>query len=147
VAVGHSNALALAHLRIGKEDYILSAGGLLMPAKKGQQPPDLRYFKQTQNEGESATSVWSTPSIMSEREWAPALPTSAAWTRRRPCCTAYSNGRCWGLGCSPDIPLGGVFACRASNADKKTVGKSTPNDAESLPPVGRHLETFPHGGR
>jgi hypothetical protein len=37
-----------SHLRIGKEDYILSADGLLMPAKKGQQPPDLRYFKQTQ---------------------------------------------------------------------------------------------------
>jgi hypothetical protein len=35
-----------SHLRIGNEDYIMSADGLLMPAKKGQQPPDLRYFKQ-----------------------------------------------------------------------------------------------------
>jgi hypothetical protein len=33
---------------IGKENYRLSADGLLMPAKKGQAPPDLRYFKQTQ---------------------------------------------------------------------------------------------------
>src|ERR1700736_6413206 len=31
---------------IGKENYFLSADGLLMPAKKDQPPPDLRYFKQ-----------------------------------------------------------------------------------------------------
>jgi hypothetical protein len=31
---------------IGKEMYILRADGLLMPAKKDQPPPDLRYFKQ-----------------------------------------------------------------------------------------------------
>jgi hypothetical protein len=37
------------HVRIGKENYFLSADGLLMPAKKGQTPPDLRYFKQTKN--------------------------------------------------------------------------------------------------
>jgi hypothetical protein len=36
------------HVSIGKEDYMLSADGLLMPAKKDQPPPDLRYFKQTQ---------------------------------------------------------------------------------------------------
>ena len=30
---------------IGKENYFLSADGLLMPAKKDQAPPDLRYFK------------------------------------------------------------------------------------------------------
>jgi hypothetical protein len=35
------------HVRIGNEDYMLSADGLLMPAKKDQAPPDLRYFKQT----------------------------------------------------------------------------------------------------
>ncbi len=28
-------------------NYFLSADGLLMPAKKDQAPPDLRYFKQT----------------------------------------------------------------------------------------------------
>ncbi len=33
-------------VRIGKEAYYLSAEGMLMPAKKGQAPPDLRYFKQ-----------------------------------------------------------------------------------------------------
>src|SRR3984893_11652434 len=35
-------------VRIGSEAYYLSADGLLMPAKKNQTPPDLRYFKQTQ---------------------------------------------------------------------------------------------------
>ena len=33
------------HVRIGNESYMMSADGLLMPAKKGQPPPDLRYFK------------------------------------------------------------------------------------------------------
>jgi hypothetical protein len=33
---------------IGKENYLLRADGLLMPAKKDQPPPDLRYFKQPQ---------------------------------------------------------------------------------------------------
>jgi hypothetical protein len=33
---------------IGNEMYFRSGEGLLMPAKKGQEPPDLRYFKQTQ---------------------------------------------------------------------------------------------------
>jgi hypothetical protein len=35
------------HVVIGKENYFLSADGLLMPAKKDQTPPDLRYFKPT----------------------------------------------------------------------------------------------------
>ena len=34
------------HVRIGKENYMLSADGYLLPAKKGQAPPDLRYFEQ-----------------------------------------------------------------------------------------------------
>ena len=34
------------HVRIGQEVYMLSADGELMPAKKGQPPPDLKYFKQ-----------------------------------------------------------------------------------------------------
>ncbi len=34
------------HVSIGKENYFLSGDGLLMPAKKDQPPPDLRYFKQ-----------------------------------------------------------------------------------------------------
>jgi hypothetical protein len=33
------------HVKIGNENYMLGADGLLMPAKKGQKPPDLRYFK------------------------------------------------------------------------------------------------------
>jgi len=33
------------HVIIGKENYFLSADGYLMPAKKDQPPPDLRYFK------------------------------------------------------------------------------------------------------
>jgi hypothetical protein len=36
------------HVQIGKEGYYLSADGLLMPTKKDQPPPDLKYFKQTQ---------------------------------------------------------------------------------------------------
>jgi hypothetical protein len=35
------------HLFIGLEEYLLSADGKLMPAKKDQPPPDLRYFNQT----------------------------------------------------------------------------------------------------
>jgi hypothetical protein len=34
-----------AQVVIGKENYFLSADGLLMPAKKDQAAPDLRYFK------------------------------------------------------------------------------------------------------
>ena len=34
------------HVQIGKEGYMLSGDGYLMPTKKGQQPPDLKYFKQ-----------------------------------------------------------------------------------------------------
>jgi hypothetical protein len=34
------------HVRIGSEIYMLSAEGLLMPAKKNQPLPDLKYFKQ-----------------------------------------------------------------------------------------------------
>jgi hypothetical protein len=33
---------------IGKENYFFSGDGLLMPAKKDQAPPDLKYFKQSQ---------------------------------------------------------------------------------------------------
>jgi len=33
-------------VQVGKEEYILSADGLLMPSKKGQQPPNLKYFTQ-----------------------------------------------------------------------------------------------------
>jgi hypothetical protein len=36
------------HIVIGRDDYLLSADGLLMPVKKGQKPPDLRYFNQPQ---------------------------------------------------------------------------------------------------
>jgi hypothetical protein len=37
-----------AQIFIGKDNYYLSADGFLMPAKKGQAPPDLRYFNQPQ---------------------------------------------------------------------------------------------------
>ena len=37
------------HIVIGKENYFMSGDGYLMPARKNQAPPDLRYFKQTQN--------------------------------------------------------------------------------------------------
>jgi len=34
------------HVEIDKQSYMLSADGLLMPTKKDQPPPDLRYFKE-----------------------------------------------------------------------------------------------------
>ena len=33
---------------VGKETYYVSQDGFLMPVKKGQKPPDLRYFEHTQ---------------------------------------------------------------------------------------------------
>jgi hypothetical protein len=41
-------AVSNQHIVIGRDDYLLSADGLLMPVKKGQSPPDLRYFDQPQ---------------------------------------------------------------------------------------------------
>jgi hypothetical protein len=35
-------------IAIGKESYYMSADGLLMPVRKDQPPPNLRYFKQPQ---------------------------------------------------------------------------------------------------
>jgi hypothetical protein len=35
------------HVTIGNQDYVLSFDGYLMPAKKDQPPPDLKFFKQT----------------------------------------------------------------------------------------------------
>jgi hypothetical protein len=37
-----------AQVMVGKENYFLSSEGLLMPTKKDQAPPDLRYFKSSQ---------------------------------------------------------------------------------------------------
>jgi hypothetical protein len=33
-----------SHVHIGNENYMLSGDGYLMPTKKGQRPPDLKYF-------------------------------------------------------------------------------------------------------
>jgi hypothetical protein len=35
------------HVVVGKEDYMVSSDGYLMPVRKGQRPPDLRYFKRS----------------------------------------------------------------------------------------------------
>jgi hypothetical protein len=35
------------HVAIGKENYFLSADGYLMPTKRGQTPPDLKYFNRS----------------------------------------------------------------------------------------------------
>lgn len=37
------------HIKIGDETYMRSADGLIMPAKKGQKPPDLKYFNVRQD--------------------------------------------------------------------------------------------------
>jgi hypothetical protein len=39
-------AEAQVWINLGKEDYYLSSDGYLMPTKKNQAPPDLRYFNQ-----------------------------------------------------------------------------------------------------
>ena len=36
------------HVRVGTENYFISGDGFLMPARKDQLPPDLRYFKRTE---------------------------------------------------------------------------------------------------
>jgi len=36
------------HVKVGNEAYLLSADGYLMPTKKDQAPPDLKYFKPPQ---------------------------------------------------------------------------------------------------
>jgi hypothetical protein len=35
------------HVQIGKDHYMISGDGLLMPTKKDQQPPDLKYFRRS----------------------------------------------------------------------------------------------------
>jgi hypothetical protein len=35
------------HVEVGGQNFFLSADGHLMPTRKGQAPPDLRYFNQT----------------------------------------------------------------------------------------------------
>ena len=40
------------HIVIGDQNYYVSGDGYLMPARKGQQPPDLRYFKDTERCGQ-----------------------------------------------------------------------------------------------
>jgi hypothetical protein len=37
------------HVRIGAENYFIGPGGFLMPGRKGQKPPDIRYFQSSQN--------------------------------------------------------------------------------------------------
>jgi hypothetical protein len=36
------------HVQIGKDNYYVSADGFLMPVRKGQAPPDLKYFQAQQ---------------------------------------------------------------------------------------------------
>ena len=36
------------HVRIQGDNYFIGANGMLMPARKGQKPPDLKYFGQAQ---------------------------------------------------------------------------------------------------
>ena len=40
-------AEANVHVEIAGQNYFLSADGYMMPARKDQPPPDLRYFDQT----------------------------------------------------------------------------------------------------
>jgi hypothetical protein len=40
-----ADRLSTIRAAIGKDDYFASGDGYLMPVKKDQPPPDLRYFK------------------------------------------------------------------------------------------------------
>jgi hypothetical protein len=46
--VGCAENMRNSMIAIGKESYYMSADGLLMPVRKDQPPPNLRYFKQPQ---------------------------------------------------------------------------------------------------
>jgi hypothetical protein len=39
------------HVEIGKQNYMLSPDGRLMPTRKDQPPPDLRYFNRSRKQG------------------------------------------------------------------------------------------------
>jgi hypothetical protein len=39
------------HVEIGRQDYMLSREGRLMPTRKDQPPPDLRYFNRVRQPG------------------------------------------------------------------------------------------------
>jgi hypothetical protein len=39
------------HVEIGKQNYMLGPDGRLMPTRKDQPPPDLRYFNRSRKEG------------------------------------------------------------------------------------------------
>ena len=45
---GAPAARTAAYIAIGKDNYYMSGDGMLMPARRGRPPPDLRYFKQSQ---------------------------------------------------------------------------------------------------
>jgi hypothetical protein len=49
VEAGCAESMANSLIAIGKDSYYMSADGLLMPVRKNQPPPDLRYFKQPQH--------------------------------------------------------------------------------------------------
>jgi len=46
--VAHPELGHAVHVEVGGQGYFLSADGHLMPTKKDQPPPDLRYFKDAQ---------------------------------------------------------------------------------------------------
>ena len=43
---GCTESMASSLIAIGRTSYFMSADGLLMPVRKDQPPPDMRYFKQ-----------------------------------------------------------------------------------------------------
>ena len=88
-----------AQVFIGNDNYFLSADGYLMPAKKGQKPPDTRYFDRAEKwrrkceswrrAGEAATgslTVISEHSALRHRCWP-----SRAINCSRPCRRSGAN--------------------------------------------------------
>ena len=43
----------ISHVQIGDQNYKLSPEGFLMPVRRGQKPPDLKYFRQLVASGKS----------------------------------------------------------------------------------------------
>ena len=78
------------HVKIGEEAYFLSADGYLMPTKKDQSPPDLKYFGKPQKVAMAADPVPGRAIACDETGALCALPLPA---RGRACVGQRPEGR------------------------------------------------------
>jgi hypothetical protein len=54
-----SQVVVPAHVTIGNQVYFRSSDGTIMPMKKDQPPPDLKYFKRGRTEGCRPECGWN----------------------------------------------------------------------------------------